>query len=85
MYCTFNRRFVKDFSHIAALLHNLMTHEAVFKWAEKAEATLNSLKAAIGKPPVLAFKEKRKHFVVHTDASKRGLRAALMKLLTAIG
>lgn len=47
------------------------------KWEEKHQAALESLITSITSPPILAYPDFSKQFVLHTDASADGLGAVL--------
>ncbi|KAJ9525532.1 hypothetical protein QJQ45_003106 [Haematococcus lacustris] len=78
------RRFIPNFSAIAAPLTNLTSKEAAAKynWAVVAGAELaafNALKEALCSAPVLALPDFTKAFVVCTDASLLGTGGVLMQ------
>ncbi|KAJ9523167.1 hypothetical protein QJQ45_024088, partial [Haematococcus lacustris] len=78
------RRFIPNFSAIAAPLTNLTSKEAAAKynWAVFAGAELaafNALKEALCSAPVLALPDFTKAFVVCTDASLLGTGGVLMQ------
>lgn len=73
MFCSFNRRFEKRLLHIAALLLDLITNQAKFKWMEEAEFAFQSLKAAMGKPRVLALPEEGQLLFVYINTSNCAL------------
>ncbi|KAL1546909.1 hypothetical protein AAHA92_23444 [Salvia divinorum] len=72
------RRFVKDYSIIAAPLTDLLKKEA-FKWNEAAEAAFNKLKMAMSATPVLHLPNFDIPFVIETDASDFGVGAVLLQ------
>jgi hypothetical protein len=43
----FYRRFVKDFSTIAAALNNLTKKDVPFKWSDEQDQAFNELKAKL--------------------------------------
>jgi hypothetical protein len=83
------RRFVKGFASIARPLNDLLveneaqnpnkvkSRKAPFVWGETQQHAFEQLKDAITNPPVLAYADYSKPFVVHTDASGTGLGAIL--------
>ncbi|KAK9110556.1 hypothetical protein Sjap_018616 [Stephania japonica] len=73
------RRFVQDFSKIAAPMTKLIKKNAKFDWNEECEHAFNTLKQKLTTAPVLALPETGKDLVVYTDASKVGLGGVLMQ------
>jgi hypothetical protein len=49
----FYRRFVKDFSTIAAALNNLTKKDVPFKWSDEQDQAFNELKAKLCEAPLL--------------------------------
>lgn len=63
------RKFIRDFSSIAAPLSNLTKEDTKFEWGPSQAAAFRSLKQAIAKEPTLVLPNPELPFVVHTDAS----------------
>jgi hypothetical protein len=63
------RRFVKNYSTIAAPLNGLLSKDIPFKWSPKCENAFISLKKALTTAPILAFPNFSKEFEVFSDAS----------------
>ena len=61
-FANFYRRFIKNYSKIAAPLTNLTRKEVKFKWSHEAEDSFSSLKQAFCSAPILR----------HFDANKAG-------------
>jgi len=93
-FAGYYRRFVRGFASIARPLNNLLAGHptkakakssksakpAKFVWAEEQQHAFDDLKDRITHPPVLAYADFSRPFKIHTDASKRGLRAALYQV-----
>lgn len=78
--CSWYRRFIRNFSTIAAPLNKLTSKgksAPPFKWTEEAEESFNKLKDALITAPILAVPDFEKPFVVHCDASAYGLGGML--------
>lgn len=76
------RRFVPNFAKIVRPINSLLTGVSVknklevkVQWSAECEAAFAQLKAALTQPPVLAYADSTKPFVVYPDASKQGLGA----------
>lgn len=64
----FYRKFVKDYSKIAAPLTALTGH-APYQWGTEAQTAFDKLKAALTSAPILATPDFSMPFVIHCDAS----------------
>jgi hypothetical protein len=73
------RRFVQDFSSIAAPLTRLTRKRVRFIWTENCEQSFTELKTRLTSAPVLVLPSGSGGFVVYSDASQRGLGAVLMQ------
>jgi hypothetical protein len=73
---TFYRRFVKNFSSIAAPLTDCLKQQTL-QWTEASEASFNALKTALTTAPILQVPDFDKVFEVDTDASIQGIGGVL--------
>lgn len=73
------RKFVKDFSKIAAPLSDLTKETVKFEWAHAQEEAFRRLKDAISKGPVLILPDPNLPYVVNTDASGFAIGAVLQQ------
>ncbi|GBG45101.1 hypothetical protein CBR_g78561, partial [Chara braunii] len=71
------RKFVKNFSTIAAPLHRLLRKEIIWKWDKECTSAMKKLKQALIEYPVLKVADLSLPFVVTTDASQYGIGAVL--------
>lgn len=71
------RRFIPSFTTKAAVLHDATSGKVAYSWDEEMETALCALKWALTTPPVLAFPDVQKPFLVETDASAVALGAML--------
>src|SRR6266516_3438865 len=75
----FYRRFVKDFSVIAAPLHALSKKNAPFVWGPLQSTAFAELKSLLMHAPILALPNFNKTFEIHCDASGNGIGGILMQ------
>ena len=71
------RRFIKDFSAIAAPLYNLTRKESEFRWTTECQEAFDELKKGLVEEPILALPTDSGTYVLDTDASDFGLGAVL--------
>ena len=71
------RKFISNFSSIAAPLHALTRLNKVFQWGGKQQKTFETLKENISIPPVLALPDLQRPFEIQTDASDYAMGAVL--------
>ncbi|KAL0554942.1 hypothetical protein IC582_008872 [Cucumis melo] len=73
------RRFVENFSRIATPLTQLTRKGAPFVWSKACEDSFQNLKQKLVTAPVLTVPDGSGSFVIHSDASKKGLGCVLMQ------
>lgn len=76
-FANFYRRFVRNFSSIAAPLHALTSPGVPFVWNPKAEEAFEELKVRFTTAPILTVPDPSRQFVVEVDASNDGVGAIL--------
>ena len=76
-FAGFYRRFIRDFSKVAAPLHALTSTLHPFKWTPEADVAFKALKATFTTAPVLVHPNPDEPFVVEVDASDSGIGAVL--------
>jgi hypothetical protein len=74
---SYYRRFVPNFSHIAAPLHKLLKKDAVYEWTVDRQQAFQTLKGKLISPPILKYPDFNQRFILTTDASGEGLGAAV--------
>jgi hypothetical protein len=75
----FCRRFVRDFSTIAAPLNELTKKGVEFKWRQSQENAFKELKRRLTEAPLLVLPDFTQTFEVECDASGIGIGGALMQ------
>ena len=74
---SYYRRFIPEFSKIAAPLYCLTRKDAPFIWTDACEKAFVELKTLLTNAPILAFPNFSRDFHLETDASGLGLGAVL--------
>lgn len=67
--CSYYRRFIYHFAHIAGPLHDLTKKSSKFQWTPKEKQSFEALKKAISTGPVLIVPDLSRPFHVSADAS----------------
>ena len=75
----FYRRFVRDFSTIAAPLNELTKKGVEFVWAAAQDSAFDELKRCLISAPVLRLPDFNKQFDIECDASGIGIGGVLMQ------
>uniref|UniRef100_A0A8C5HTM3 Gypsy retrotransposon integrase-like protein 1 n=3 Tax=Gouania willdenowi TaxID=441366 RepID=A0A8C5HTM3_GOUWI len=76
-FANFYRRFIRDYSRVAAPLTALTSTSIPFQWTPKAEQAFQSLKVRFTSAPILVQPDPHLQFVVEVDASDSGVGAVL--------
>ena len=99
-FTSYYRRFVKGFASIAKPLNQLLgghknkkkkirktkTKDTLVKWewGESQDLAFNNLKQMLMSPPILAYPDYTKPFIIHTDACLTGLGAVLYQTFDGV-
>ncbi|GJT86921.1 putative reverse transcriptase domain-containing protein [Tanacetum coccineum] len=78
------RRFIEGFSKIAKPMTELTQKNQKFDWGEEQEEAFQLLKQKLCAAPILTLPEGSEDFVVHCDASIKGLGVVLMQRMKVI-
>ena len=73
------RHFIKDFASIAKPLHRLTEKSNKFIWSTECQASFDVLKRLLCSPPILAYPDYSRPFLLDTDASDTGIGAVLFQ------
>lgn len=74
------RRFIADFSSIAAPLSKLTKKTQEFLWTEECQQAFDQLKDALCHAPILSYPHPEGLFILDTDASDVGIGAVLSQV-----
>ena len=73
------RRFIEDFSRLAAPMTRLTRKEVKFDWDDRCEEAFQKLKRRLTSAPILIVPERGQGYTVYCDATKVGLGCVLMQ------
>jgi hypothetical protein len=71
------RKFVPQFSKIAAPLHKFLKKDAKYLWEENQKIAFHTLKQKLMSRPILQYPDFSREFILTTDASNDGTGAVL--------
>jgi len=77
--CQYLRKFIRNFSVLAAPLHGLTKAGQKFEWGKNHEDAFQLLKKKISEAPVLALPNLQRPFEVEADASNYAMGAVLLQ------
>ena len=75
--CGYYRKFIKNFSKIAALPYNLLKAEVKWNWTPECDSAFIELKRRLVTYPILRNPNFNQEFIIHTNASGVALGAVL--------
>lgn len=78
--CSYYRKFVENFSTIAHPLNKLTEERNKFQWNADTQQSFEHLKEKLLSPPILAFPDESKPFILDTDASNCAVGAVLSQV-----
>ena len=73
------RRFIEDFSRLAAPMTRLTQKEVKFDWDERCEEAFQELKKRLTSTPILIVPNRGQGYTVYCDASRARLGCVLMQ------
>ena len=73
------RRFIEDFSRLAALITRLTRKGVKFEWDDLCEKAFQELKRMLSLAPILIVPEQGQRYTVYCDAFRDGLGCVLMQ------
>ena len=78
-FANFYRRFIRNYSSIAAPLTHLTSTKVRFVWDQEAEEAFAKLKRRFTSAPILVHPDLERQFIVEVIASNEGVGAILSK------
>lgn len=82
-FANFYRRFIRNFSQVAAPLSALTSAKTRFSWSESAQLAFDRLKSLFTSAPILVTPDASRQFIVEVDASEVGVGAILSQRSSA--
>ena len=73
------RRFIEDFSRIAAPMIRLTWKEVKFEWDDRCDEAFQELKRRLTSAPILIVPDRGQGYTVYCEASRAGLGCVLMQ------
>ena len=73
------RRFIEDFSRLAAPMTRLTRKKVKFDWDDRYKEAFQELKRRLTIAPILIVSDKGQGYTVYCDASRAGLGCVLMQ------
>ena len=75
--CSYYRRFIANYSHVAKPLTRLTEKDQRFNWTSECSEAFDKLKHMLVTAPILAHPDFTKPFILDTDASNHAIGAVL--------
>ena len=75
--CSYYRRFIANYSHVAKLLTRLTEKDEKLNWTTECSEAFDRLKHMLVTAPILAHHDFTKPFILDTDASNHTIGAVL--------
>ena len=79
-FCSYYRRYLKDFSALASPLHALTRKNARFEWTEECQRSFDELKKRLTAAPIVALPRDEGEYRLDTDASAWSMGAVLSQI-----
>ena len=79
-FCSYYRKFIKDFAAVARPLHKLTEINTKFVWSEACEKSFQGIKNLLIEAPILAYPSMDATFILDTDASNEAIGAVLSQV-----
>lgn len=83
-FANYYRKFIQNFALIAKPLNTLTKKNTNFKWDNNCQKAFEKLKNCLINPPILAYPDFTKQFVITVDASALGCGAVLSQIINGM-
>ena len=83
-FCSYFRRFIRNFAAIAKPLHHLTEKGVEFLWSHDCQVAFDSLKQSLVQAPMLEYPDPNLPFILDTDASATGVGAVLSQCVEGV-
>ena len=80
-FASYYRKYVSNFSEMAAPLHALTRKDAKFAWSPQCHQSFEALKKALTSAPVLALPREGCQVILDTDASETAIGGVLSQII----
>ena len=78
--CSYYRKFIANFSHLARPLNKLLEKDTPFKWTDECTQAFEILKQKLIEAPILGYPQNGDQFILDTDASNFGIGGVLSQV-----
>ena len=79
-FANFYRKFIRNYSSVAAPLHALTSSKVKFSWTPEADQAFERLRVRFTTAPILTLPDPERQFIVEVDASDVGVGAVLSQI-----
>ena len=79
-FCSYYRKFIRNFSLIARPLSILTSKTVKFRWTEECQEAFQELKNKLLSAPIMSFPNETGEFILDTDASDVSIGAVLSQI-----
>ena len=79
-WCSYYRKFIRNFADIAGPLHALTSKSREFRWTQECEQAMDKLKTACTSSPLLSSPREEGESILDTDASFGAVGAVLSQM-----
>jgi hypothetical protein len=78
--CSYYRRFIRGFAHIASPLNSLLEAGRAFDWSDECQDAFEMLKSKLTGEELMSYPDNEGLYILDTDASNTGIGATLSQM-----